>query len=84
MESDAQGFAEEAIRAIGRGDVAAAQMAISQAFDADRKIGPLADAIHLACWEIEEEGGVTTSTWNMLADAVDSPQLLALVESSRA
>ncbi len=83
METEAQRFAEEAIRATGRGDVAGARMAISQAFDLDRQIGPLADVIQLACWEIEEEGDVSIATWNTLADAVDSPKLAAVVESSR-
>lgn len=68
---------------MGRLDVPGARMAISQAFDVDRKIGPLADAIHLACWEIEEDGAVSTSTWNTLADAVDSPDLAAVVEATR-
>ena len=83
METEARAFAEEAIRALGRKDVPSARMAIAQAFDVDRKLGSLADAIYLACWEIEEDGGVTTSTWNTLADAVDSAELAALVESTR-
>ncbi len=83
METEAQVFAEEAIRATGRRDVAGARMAMSQAFELDRKIGPLADVIYLACWEIEEDGEVSISTWNTLADAVDSPSLAAIVESSR-
>lgn len=83
MENEALVFAEEAIRALGRKDVPSARMAISQAFDADRHLGSLADVIYLACWEIEENGGVSTSTWNTLADAVDSPKLSALVEFSR-
>ena len=83
METEAQVFAEEAIRAVSRGDVPAAQMAISQAFDIDRKLGPLADAVQLACSEIEDDGGVSTATWNTLADAVGSPALVALVETSR-
>lgn len=83
METEAEAFAEEAIRATGRSDVAGARMAISQAFDLDRKIGPLADVIYLACWELEEDGEVSISTWNTLADAVDSPKLAAVVESSR-
>lgn len=69
--------------ALGRLDVAAARTSISQAFDADHKIGALADAVNLACAEIEEENGVSTSTWNTLADAVDSPELFAVVEASR-
>lgn len=83
MEAEAQAFAEEAIRAVGRRDVAEAQIAIAQAFDVDRKIGPLADAIHLACAEIEDDGGVSNATWNTLADAVGSPGLVAVVESTR-
>jgi hypothetical protein len=37
----------------------------------------------LACTEIEEENAVSTATWNTLADAVDSSELLAVVEISR-
>jgi hypothetical protein len=83
LEHKARLFAEEAITALGRLDVAAARTSISQAFEADHKIGALADAVYLACAEIEEENGVSTSTWNTLADAVDSPELFAVVESSR-
>lgn len=83
MEQKAVVFAEEAIRAVGRSDVAVARVSISQAFDEDHSIGFLADAIYLACAEIEGDGGVSTATWNTLADAVDSHDLLAVVESSR-
>ena len=76
-------FAEEAIRAIGRLDSATARTLIAQAFDVDQKIGAIADAIDLACTEIEEENRVSTSTWNMLADVVDSPALVAVVEATR-
>lgn len=83
MDQNAIVFAEEAIRAVGRFDVATARTAIAQAFDVDHSIGALADAIYLACAEIEEEERVSTATWNTLADAVDSPLLVAVVESSR-
>jgi hypothetical protein len=83
VESKARAFAEEAIRAVGRLDVPLARTCISEAFDADHAIGSLADAIYLACAEIEEERHVSTATWNTLADAVDSPDLLAVVEASR-
>ncbi len=83
MDSKATGFAEEAIRALGRLDVPSARTSIAQAFDVDQTVGPLADAIYLACAEIEEDGDVGTSTWNTLADAVDSAELLAVVESTR-
>ena len=83
MEQKAQGYAEEAIRAVGRLDVSTARNSIAQAIDYDPKIGSLADAIYLACAEIEADDTVSTVTWNTLADAVDSPELVAVVESCR-
>ena len=83
MEAKAEAFAEEAIRAVGRHDVAGARIAVTQAYDLDHSLGPLVDAVHLACAEIEEEKTVSTSTWNTLADAVASSHLLVVVESSR-
>ena len=83
MDQGAREFAMEAIRALGRLDAAGARMAIGQAFSADHSLGALADAVHLACAEIEADSGVSTSTWNTLADAVDSEELFAVVESSR-
>jgi hypothetical protein len=43
----------------------------------------VSDAVYLACAEIEGDRRVSTSTWNTLVDAVDSPQLVAVVEASR-
>ena len=83
MDQKAEIFAEEAIRALGRLDVATARTAVGQAFDVDHSIGAVADAIYLACAEIEEKEKVSTATWNTLADAVDSPGLVSIVESSR-
>jgi hypothetical protein len=83
MEAKALAFAEEAIRAVGREDVAGARIAVIQAYDLDHGLAALVDAVHLACAEIEEEGGVSTSTWNGLADAVASDSLVAIVEASR-
>jgi hypothetical protein len=83
VDGRANDHAEEAIRALGRGDAASARTAISLAFDEDHKIGSLADAVYLACAEIDEDGGVSGSTWNTLADAVDSAALYAVVEASR-
>lgn len=83
MDSKTRTFAEEAIRAVGRLDVAGARTSIAMAFDVDHGIGALADAIYLACAEIEADNGVSTATWNTLADAVDSAELVAVVESSR-
>ncbi|MCI0424826.1 MAG: hypothetical protein L0Z49_00340 [Actinobacteria bacterium] len=83
MDAKARAFAEEAIRAVGRADAPTARTFIAQACEADHHIGPLADTIYLACAEIDSEGGVSASTWNTLADAVDSAELLAVVEGSR-
>lgn len=83
MDKRAEGAAEEAIRALARGDVAMARTSVAQAYDHDHKLGALADAVYLACAQIEEEGKVTTATWNILADAVGSGDLLAVVEASR-
>lgn len=83
MDSKAQAFVEEAIRAVARGDVAGARTAVAEAYDVDHSIGAVADAINFACWQIEEKGRVTTSTWNTLADAVGLGPLMSVVEESR-
>ena len=83
MDTKASAFAEEAIRAVGRGDVPGARIAVAQAYEIDHALGALVDAVYLACAEIEEDGGVSTATWNGLADAVPSGPLLAVVEASR-
>ena len=83
MDSKATAFAEEAIRAVGRLDVPVARTSVAEAFEVDQNIGPLADAVYLACAEIEEENVVSTTTWNTLADAVDSADLLSVVEATR-
>lgn len=83
MEPKAEAFAEEAIRAVGRHDVPGARIAVIQAYDLDHALGALVDAVHLACAEIEHDGGVSTPTWNTLADAVGFGSLLDVVEASR-
>ena len=83
MDKKAEAFAEEAIRALGRLDAPAARTGIAQAFEADQQVGALADAVYLACAEIDEDGGVSTATWNTLGDAVDSAELYAVVEEVR-
>lgn len=83
MDQRALEHAEEAIRALGRLDVAGARMSIGQAFAADHRFGALADAVYLACAEIEGDGGVSIATWNTLADAGDSAELFAVIEATR-
>ncbi len=83
MDHKAQAFAEEAIRAVGRLDVGSARTSIAQAFEVDHSLGALADAVYLTCAEIEKDGGVSTSAWNTLGDAVDTADLYAVVEEVR-
>lgn len=83
METRARSHAAEAIRAIGEGDVPLARTSIAQAYEADHKIGPLVDSVYLACAEIEEDGEVTTATWDTMADSVADSELLAVVEDAR-
>ena len=83
MEQKAQASAEEAIQALGRLDAPLARTSVAEAYDLDHKLGALADSVYLACAEIEEDGRVTTSTWNTLADAVGPGPLVAVVETSR-
>ena len=83
MEQKAVAFAEEAIRAVGRLDVGSARTPIAQAFEVDHDLGALADAVYLACAEIEGDGGVSTPAWTTLGDAVDSAELYAVVEEVR-
>jgi hypothetical protein len=83
VEPRARVHAAEAIRAIGERDVPLARTSIAQAFSADHKIGPLVDAVYLACAEIEDDGEVGTATWDTMADAVVGSDLLAVVEDAR-
>ncbi|MFZ0627639.1 MAG: hypothetical protein WA726_00870 [Acidimicrobiia bacterium] len=83
MDQKATASAEEAIHAVGRGDVAAARTAVNVAYGMDHTLGAFVDAIYLACSEIEEDDKVSTATWNGLADSVPPGPLQAAVESNR-
>ena len=83
MDQRVRSYVAESIMAIGQGDVPTARTCIAQACDIDHSLFQLADAVHLACAELESEGGVSISAWNTLADAVGSGELREVVESSR-
>ncbi len=83
MDSKARAFAEDAITAIGGRDAPTARTCIAQACEVDRSLASLADAIYLACSELESDGSVSTATWNTLGDAVGPGPLLAVVEANR-
>lgn len=80
--ADAVGELEEAVSALGRGDPDDARAAMARAFVADRKLGPVADVVALACAELESEGEISPSAWNALAD-VCPPEVRPAVESWR-
>lgn len=77
--------AERAIEALGRGDSAAARMAVATAVERDQigLFASMADAVYLAASELDEDGGVSDATWNTVADAVGPGPLQALVEQHR-
>lgn len=80
--ADAVGEVEEAIAELGRADPDGAREAIARALNADRSLGPVADAVALACAELEKEGEISPAAWNTLADACP-PELRAAVEAWR-
>lgn len=83
MDPKARAFAEEAISALGSRDAATARTHIAQACEVDASLAPLADAVYLACAELEADGTVSTATWNTLGDAVGPGPMLAVVEANR-
>lgn len=80
--AEAEGELEEVVSALGRGDPDDARAGMARAMAADRKLGAVADAVALACAELEHEGEISPSAWNALADACP-PDLRPLVESWR-
>jgi hypothetical protein len=80
--ADARGDVEEAIAALGRGDVDGARSSMFRAVATDRSLGGVADAMALACDELENEGEVSPPAWNILADACPD-ELRPAVESWR-
>lgn len=83
MDKKALAFAEDAIFAVGESDAAMARTCIAQACEVDPTLAAIADAIYLACSELENGGSVTISTWNTIGDAVGPGELSAVVESNR-
>jgi hypothetical protein len=85
LQRQALTAAEHAIEALGRHDGAGARTAVALAVERDQAglFAALADAVHLAASQLEEEGEVSPSTWDALADAVGPGPLQGLVESSR-
>ncbi len=83
MDPKASAFAEDSITAIGTGDVAMARTCIAQACEVDPALAPMADAVYLACSELEGDGKVSIAAWDALGDAVGPGPLQAVVEANR-
>lgn len=83
MDPKARAFSEEAILALAGGDVGSARTFIAQACEVDQGLARLADAVYLACAELESEGSISMATWNTLGDAVGPGHLLDVVEANR-
>lgn len=83
MDMKARAFAEDSITAIGTGDVAMARTCIAQACEVDPSLAPIADAVYLACSELEGDGKVSVAAWDTLGDAVGPGPLQAVVEANR-
>jgi hypothetical protein len=83
MDKKALAFAEDAIAAVGEGDAAMARTCVAQACEVDTTLSAFADAVYLACSEIENDGSVSTSTWNIIGDAVGPGTLSFAVEAHR-
>ena len=56
----ALGDLEEAIAALGRGDPDSARLAVARAVEADASLFAVADAVALACAELEAGRGVAS------------------------
>lgn len=83
MDKKALSFAEDAIAALGEKDAPLARTCVALACEVDMGMNRLADAVYLACAELEENREVSTATWNILVDSVPSGELLGVVESYR-
>lgn len=69
VEDDPLRRVEAAIAALGRADADSARATMAAAVAADRSLAPLADAMALATSELEREGRISSTAWDVLADA---------------
>jgi hypothetical protein len=82
VKDPALSLVEEAIMALGRGDVAGARSAMAAAAAQERSLGAVADAMAFAAAELEAEGAVSPAAWNALTDACPA-ELRSVVEAWR-
>lgn len=84
-QRQAQQAAERAIEALSQGDAVTARAAVDVAVEKDQSglFAALADAVHLAATQLDDEGRLSGPTWDFLADAVGPGPLQSLVDSLR-
>jgi hypothetical protein len=83
MDKKAFAFAGDAIAALGEGDGPLARTCVSLACELDPAMNHLADAVFLACSELDSKGEVSTSTWDSLGEALGTGELIGIVEAHR-
>lgn len=83
MDAAALEAVERSIEALGRGDPAAARMAVAAAVDRSGTMSRVADAVYLAAWRLEQDDEIDEATWNHLSDSLGAGPLRALVEQVR-
>lgn len=84
-QNQALSAAEAALEALGRKDPVSARAAVSTAVERDETgtFSSFADAVYLAASEMEENGDISESAWNQLADAIGPGPLQGIVEQIR-
>lgn len=73
----------EAVRCLARHAPAEARTAVAEAVVRDSSLGRLADAVYLACAQLEADDGISEATWNHLADAAGPGPIADAVEQVR-
>ena len=83
MDENARDAALEAVVALGHHSPAEARTAMAEAVAVDPSLGRLADAVYLACAQLEADDGISDPTWNQLADAAGPGPIADAVEQMR-
>lgn len=84
MEPQALEAARHALESLARHEPAEARTAIAEAVALDPSLDRLADAVYLACSQLEQDDEILEATWNHLADAAGEGPLGDAVEQLRA
>ncbi|HKZ25913.1 MAG TPA: hypothetical protein VJ398_09010 [Acidimicrobiia bacterium] len=77
--------AERAVEALGQADIGGARTAAARAAELDQVglFGGLVVAVELAASDLESNGKIKETTWNVLADSVGPGPIAGLIEAVR-